>query len=360
MQRFLLAAAIAAAAPHVAAADFATPGGPLPSGLDEVVRTFDTDGASMELMLSFGTSKGGSAGHLALALRDASGVERVHSANFYADRDPAHEANHYTKALMVTVPKWEYLYGTSSTLDPKASFGLDFGEIYKRSVVGIRVFGVPASEREALAAYFDRMNADFAAGAHDTEYQRGEVKYSYTDLNCAKTVGSAFRYGAGYKELELRSAPALAVRKLKTYLDANTPSEMAMKLMREMDARGYKMDAVLYRKYPGSPYLDPHDEEPISFGNLPNRIPSMVSLDFRNDEGHYEDYDNLFASYTLHNIGRYGVAIDPATKAVAIRVTKTPMTYAEATALAAKDAEADSKGFLHRLFFPARGKRVDG
>jgi hypothetical protein len=359
MKSVFLAGAIAATILRAAAADFATPGGPAPANLDEVARTLDAEGSAMELLLSFGTSKGGSAGHLALALREPSGTEQVHSANFYADRDPAHERDRYTEALIVSVPKWEYLYGTTSSLGPKASFGLDYGEVYKRSVIGVRVYGVPPAEREALAAYLERMNADFRERARDTEYQRGEVKYSYTDLNCAKTIGSAFRYGAGYSGLEVRGAPLIALRKAKAALNANTPSEMAVNLMRELDARGYRMDAVLYRKYPGSPYVDPHDEEPIAFGKLPNRIPSVVSLDFRNDDGHFEDYDNLFASYLLHNVGRHLVVVDPQAQAVRIELTRTPMAYGDAAQRAAKDAEADSKGFLRRLLFRPRGSKVD-
>ncbi len=143
MKGMLLAGAIAVTVLRAAAADFATPGGPAPANLDEVARTLDGEGAAIELLLSFGTSKGGSAGHLALALREASGTEQVRSANFYADRDPAHERDRYTEALIVSVPKWEYLYGTTSSLGSKASFGLDYGEVYKRSVVGVRVYGVP-------------------------------------------------------------------------------------------------------------------------------------------------------------------------------------------------------------------------
>jgi hypothetical protein len=46
----------------------------------------------MELLISFGTSKGGSAGHLALAIRDqVPGDAMVYSANFYADRAREHE-----------------------------------------------------------------------------------------------------------------------------------------------------------------------------------------------------------------------------------------------------------------------------
>ena len=359
MRRASLAGAIAATALCAGAADFAMPGGPAPANLDEVARALDADGAAIELLLSFGTSKGGSAGHLALALREGSGAEQVRSANFYADRDPAHERDFYTEALIVGVPKWEYLYGTTSSLGPKASFGLDYGEVYKRSVVALRVFGVPLAERAALAAYLDRMNADYRTRARDTEYQRGEVKYGYTDLNCAKTIGSAFRYGAGYEGIDIRTAPLASFRKAKAALNANTPSEMAVMLMRELAARGYAMDAVLYRKYPASPYVDPHEKERVAFKDLPNRIPSAISLDFRNDEGAYEDYDNLFASYLLHNLGRYAVVVDAHTKALRIDSTRAPMTYGDAARLAAKDAEADSKGFLSRLLFRPRGSRVD-
>ena len=45
----------------------------------------------MELLISYGTSKGGSAGHLALAIRDqVPGDDLVYTANFYADRTPEH------------------------------------------------------------------------------------------------------------------------------------------------------------------------------------------------------------------------------------------------------------------------------
>ena len=133
---------------NAAAADFGTPGGPEPANIDEIVDVLRQDPYDLELLISYGTSKGGSAGHLALAIRDqASGEDMVYSANFYADRTPAHEKDYYTGDLMVRIPKQEYLFGTTSSLDPKASFGLDFGEIYKRSVIGVRVYGVPAGRR---------------------------------------------------------------------------------------------------------------------------------------------------------------------------------------------------------------------
>ncbi|HZZ92232.1 MAG TPA: hypothetical protein VFE23_06700 [Usitatibacter sp.] len=358
MERLLatVAALILCGSAHCA--PFAMPGGPEPTKVAETSTQLAADGATLELMLSFGTSKGGSAGHLALGLRDeASGEERVHSANFYADRDEKHERDFLASPLILSIPKMQYLYGTSSSLGPKASFGLDYGEVYKRTVVGIRVQGVPPQERAAIAAYLERMNRDFLARSRDTEYQRGEVVYGYTDLNCAKTIGSAFRFGAGYPALEIRAAPLLSVRKAKAALNANTPSEMAMQILRELDARGYAMHAVLYRKHPGSAYVDPHDEDAVAFGKLPNRFPSAISLDFRNDERAYEDYDNLYAMYLLRKLLRDTVSVDPATHV--LRVESSPsLGYREAARIAALQAEADSKNFLRRVLFRPSGERI--
>ena len=355
-----LAGALLAFALPAAGADFAMPGGPVPSNVDAIEAQLARDGHDMELLISFGTSKGGSAGHLALALRDAGADDAVvYSANFYADRDPRHADDFYTDDLMTRVPKKEYLFGTSSSLGPKASFGLDYGEVYKRSVVAIRVSGVPAEERAALAAYFARINDDYHRRAAKTEYHDGEIKYDYFHLNCAKTIGAAFKYGAGYKDLDVTSAAIFTRRRVAALANANIPTEMAIKLVEQWNARGYTMDAVLYRKYRGSPYVDPHDEEKIAFRNLPNRFPSVKSLDFTNDEGAYEDYDNLYAMYLLHNMGRYAVRVDGAAQKLEIDVELAPLSFADAKALAQRDAEADSKGFLRRLLFRPKGTRVD-
>lgn len=345
---------------NAVAAEFGHPGGPEPANLDEVAGSLRADPYDMELLISFGTSKGGSAGHLALALRGAApdGDDLVYSANFYADRDPAHDKDHYTAELMTRIPKLEYLYRTSSTLDPKAAFGLDFGEVYKRSVVGIRVYGVPQAERNAIAAFFGRINEDYGKRARGTEYHNGEIVYEYMHFNCAKTIGSAFRFGASYKELEVKSPPFLPGRKLASVIHANLPTEMAMKLMKAWDARGYRMDVVLYRKSPGSTYVDPLERENGAFGNLPNRFPSVISLDFRNDQGGYQDYDNLLAMYLLNNMARHVVGVNAATRRLEVETRPEPMPYARAFALAAEAADADSKGFLRRLLFKPRGQAI--
>lgn len=358
---FLAATVLAASTPCASAAEFATPGGPEPAGIARVSDLLHQAPYDLELLISFGTSNGGSAGHLALSLRGAApdGDDLVYSANFYADREPEHARDFYTDELMIRVPKMEYLYRTSSSLGEKAQFGLDFGEAYKRSVAGVRVYGVPVREKEALAAYFGRINDDYHRRARDTEYHDGEVKYGYLALNCAKTVGSAFKYGAGYRELPISSPKLLPNRRVTKALNANTPSAMAMALMREFEARGYRMEVVLYRKYPDSGYVDPHEEKKVAFRDLPNRFPSVISLDFRNDDRAYEDYDNLFAMYLLQDMKRYEVRIDPRDKRLEVAETATPMPYRKAAERAAADAESDSKGFLRRLLFPHKGTRID-
>jgi hypothetical protein len=351
LARRALAAATLLAAALCSAADFGTPGGPPPGRLDEVFEQLRADPYDIELMLSFGTSKGGSAGHLALALREPGAADDiVYSTNFYADRSPEHAQGFYTDALMIAVPKKEYLYGTQSSLGPTASFGLDYGEVYKRSVIGIRVDGVPQSERDALRAFFARLNADYRAKAPSTTYHGAEITYDYMNLNCAKTIGAAFRHGAGYDTLEVRDPLPLAgaVRAIAA-VSANIPTEMAMKLMRQWQARGYGMNVVLYHKWPHSPYADPHDDPPRAFAALPDRFPSVLSLDFRADAGQYEDEDNLYAMYLLRFLAQHALSIDAATQSLQLQTNANRLPFAQADAQARSAAQDESKLLLRRL-----------
>ncbi len=346
-------------AAHAAAADFGTRGGPEPANIDEIADVLRQDPYDLELLISYGTSKGGSAGHLALAIRDlVSSDDMVYSANFYADRTPKHEKGFYTDDLMVRIPKKEYLFRTTSSLGDNAAFGLDFGEIYKRSVVGVRVYGVPAMEKETLAAYFRRINDDYHNRARDTEYHKGEVRYDYLRLNCAKTIGAGFKYGAGYRDLDVTSAKLLSRRKVVAAANANIPTEMAMKLIEEWNRRGYRLDVVWYRKYNGSTYVDPHEDEKVAFKDLPNRFPSVLSRDFRKEQDRYEDPDNLFAMYVLYNLAKYSVQVDDQTKLLEIGKSKHPMPYPEAALLAAKSAQTDSENFRRRLGSPSSGRVI--
>lgn len=351
LRRALAAAALLGAALCAAAAGFGEPGGPPPAGLAQAFATLREQPYDMELLLSFGTSKGGSAGHLALALREpGSEDDTVYSANFYADRDPKHAQGFYTDALMIAVPKQQYLYGTQSVLGPTASFGLDFGEVYKRSVIGIRVAGVPQAERDALRAFFARLNDDYHAKAPSTPYHRGEISYDYMNLNCAKTIGAAFRHGAGYDTLEVRDPlPLSAAVRAIAAVSANIPTEMALKLVGQWQARGYTMDVVLYRKWPHSPWKDPHDDPPVAFSALPDRFPSVLSLDFRVDEGQYEDEDNLYAMYLLRYLSRWALQIDPDTQALQLQPNPEALPYPRADAQAREAARAEGKNLLRRL-----------
>ena len=331
----------------------------MPANLGAIAQLLRQDPYDLELLISYGTSKGGSAGHLALALRDAApGDDLVYSANFYADRDPGHEQHFYTDALMVAVPKLEYLYGTRSSIGDKASFGLDFGEAYKRSVIGVRVFGVPVAEKRALAAFFGRVNDDFRARASNTPYHYGEIKYGYLDLNCAKTIGMGFSIGAGYKDLEVKAVNQLLGSRVVAAANANVPTEMAMKLLAAWHARGYGLDVVLYRKYPGSGWVDPHDDDKLAFKDLPDRFPSVLSRDFRREQGQYEDADNLRAMYLLYNLGRYSVRVNGETLQLEIESRKSPMPYAQAADAAARSAGADSEAFGRRQPFQRKGVEI--
>jgi hypothetical protein len=340
-------------------ADFGSKGGPEPANVDEIANVLRQDLYDLELLISFGTSKGGSAGHLALAIRDqAPGDDRVYSANFYADRAPKHKQGFYTDDLMVGIPKNEYLFGTASSLDEKASFGLDFGEIYKRSVVGVRVYGVPAVEKEALAAFFKRINDDYHHRVARTEYHDNEIRYDYLRFNCAKAIGAGFKHGAGYNELEVTSAALLSRRTVVAAANANIPTEMALKLLKEWNARGYGLDVVLYRKYEGSTYVDPHDDEQVAFKDLPNRFPSVLSRDFRKEQGRYEDFDNLFAMYLLYNLGKYSIRVNGETMQLEIETSKHPMAYPEAARLATQSARSDGENFRRRVRFRPQGTGI--
>jgi len=343
--RGLAVALLLLLATAAAAADFGSKGGPEPANLDAFVNMLRRDTYDMELLISFGTSNGGSAGHIALAIRDdVLGDDIVYSANFYADRAPEHETSFYVTDLVTMVPKKEYLFKTTSSLGETASFGLDFGEIYKRSVIGVRVYGVPQAEKTRLVAYFERINADYRNRSWNTEYHHGEVVYGYMDLNCAKIIGVGFKYGAGYNELDVKSAPLIPLRKVKAAIKSNIPTDMAMKLFKQWNARGYAMSAVLYKKYDGSTYVDPHDAEKVAFKNLPDRFPSVLSLDFLREQGEYRDFDNLFAMHVLHGMGKYRVAVNEDTKLLELETTGRSLPYPEAVAAARKSARADSRG----------------
>ena len=339
------------------ASDFGSKGGAEPANIEGFSEKLRESSYDLELLISYGTSKGGSAGHLALNVRnEATDEETVYSANFYADRAEKHAEGYYNTDLMLSIPKAEYLFKTTSSLGETALFGLDFGEIYKRSLIGIRVYDVPVEERAALIAYFQRINDDYHQKTENTEYHDGEIKYDYLRLNCAKTIASAFKYGAGYDDLEVSSAKLLSKRRVVVAAKANSPAEIAMKLVKEWDARNYPIDVVFYKKFSASSYIDPREDEKIAFKDLPDRFPSVLSRDFRRDD--YRDFDNLYAMYLLYNLARYSVRVNVETELIEIDRSKTPMPYEKAAASAEEWARSDSRGFFLRHLFKPKGKRI--
>ena len=200
--------------------------------------------------------------------------------------------------------------------------------------------------QEAIAAFFRRINDDYHSRVATTEYHDGEIKYDYLLLNCAKTIGSAFKYGTGYRNLEITNTRLSPRRKLASAVNANTPTGMATRLVDEWHRRGYRMDVVYYRKFNGSRYVDPHEEEKVAFKDLPNRFPSVLSRDFRREQQRYKDFDNLFAMYLFSNLAKYRVGVDDETKLLAIEEVKNPMGYVEAARVATESARSDSRRFL--------------
>ena len=109
------------------------------------------------------------------------------------------------------------------------------------------------------------------------------------------------------------------------------------------------MDVVLYKKWPHSSWADPHDDPPTAFAALPDRFPSVRSLDFRADEGQYEDEDNLYLMHLLRRLSRHALVIDGGTQRLLLVRSAATLPYAEASAQARIAAREQSKGALRRL-----------
>jgi hypothetical protein len=329
------------------AAEIGHPGGPEPEGLPELVRTLQNDNYSAELLISFATSKSGAAGHLALSVRDPeTSEETVYSANFYADgeHDPQ---KYYTDNIIFIAPKYEYLYGTKSTVSDKACFGLDFGETYKRAVIGIRLFGLSPEQISGIRSFYTRLNEDYRKGAKNTDYHRGNVIYDYMNLNCAKTVIMAMKHGAGYKNLKIKGNTFLSQNFLVKPFVAHTPSGTAVSILHELAQHDIKADVVLYKRFENSTYK-PHGEE-LSFKDMPNRFPSVPSLDYLEGSESFEDSSNLYAIFLFYNLGRYSFAIDE-NNSIHIDNQKKPMPFAMAQLQALRESRRKSKNVIRRAF----------
>lgn len=342
-------------------AEFGHKNGPDIANIDEMMTTSRQEDYSVELLISFGTSKGGSAGHLAIAVKDQiPGDDLVYSANFYADRSEAHAHGYYTENIMAIIPKSEYLFKTTSCLGEDGAFGLDMGEVFKRSVIGIRINGLSSESIDKMTKFFHQMNADYKRRATDTDYHKGEIIYSYTNLNCAKTVAYGVKYGLGFDGLRVNGTSFWSSLNPIAPLKANIPTETALRIIRETAQAGCTFETVIYKKYQHSTYVNPHEVENGQFKDMMNRFPSVLSLDFKLDQGAYEDYDNLYAMNLFYNLGRRSIVVDEDTQLLKVEFEKTPMSYDEAHEAAHKSALDDKKHLARRLIFRAWGVQLGG
>jgi hypothetical protein len=339
---------------------FGHKGGPDIENIGEINELLRQQPYDLELLLSFGTSRGGSAGHLAVAVRDReTSDDLVYSANFYADLDPKHAKGYYNENLIIIVPKTEYLFKTSSSLGPDASFGLDMGEIYKRSVIGIRINGVQPRVKDGLRAFFQRLNSDFHDRKSNTDYHHSPIVYGYMDLNCAKTVGLAFKYGGGLDDLPIKGASFWSRLNPFSAAKANLPTEMAVQLIEAFARLNCTFDVVLYKKWAGSTYVDHLEGSGVMYKDLPNRFPSVLSLDYMENQGSYEDYHNLFAMYLFYYLGRYSIVLNGENRRLEIEHKREPDGYAKARVKADESAEKDKKHLVRRLLFRAWGIKLE-
>ncbi|PCJ18974.1 MAG: hypothetical protein COB02_09580 [Candidatus Cloacimonadota bacterium] len=329
---------------------FGFPRGPEIKNVDQIIDTLKKDSYNLELLISFGTSNGGSAGHLALSVRDPQTDEEiVHSANFYADRSDEHSYGYYTDDLIVAVPKKEYIFGVHSTLSEDASFGLDFGEIFKRSLIGIRIYGVTPEEIEGINNFYKEINQDFHDKKSKTRYERGEVVYDYMKLNCAKSVAQALHFGANFKKIKIKGNTIISAIPGSKYILSHVPTQTTLDIMKKLNKKGKTFDVILYKKYENSEFAD-HDHPDQKFKDLQNRFPSVKSLDFYSGSTEFEDYDNLFAMNLFYELGKYSIHISNISHAAEFSKEKEAMSYKEALKIAKKKATASSKSIARRLF----------
>jgi|GEM_PF-519895 hypothetical protein len=327
---------------------FGHPGGPAIQGVDKVISMLREDPYQLEILMSFGTSTGGAAGHLALSIRDPqTNEETVHSANFYADRTEEHSGGHYVDDVVMAIPKKEYIFGVKSSISKDASFGLDYGEIFKRSLVGVRLNGLTIEEVRSIQAFYQQVNQDYRERRDDTDYFRGEVVYDYMNFNCAKSVALALKHGGGISEVKVKGNHILGNTPYLKMIFAHTPTSTTMNILKVAQERNWDVSAVLYKRFEGSTYLD-HESE-TEFKDLPNRFPSFKSLDYFQGSKNFEDWDNLYAMNLLYELGKFSFVISAAQQRVLLEKQKNPTSLSEAVEIARQAASKKSKNVLRRL-----------
>ncbi|MCG6535248.1 MAG: hypothetical protein L7F78_11275, partial [Syntrophales bacterium LBB04] len=98
----------------------------------------------------------------------------------------------------------------------------------------------------------------------------------------------------------------------------------------------------------------------LMYKDLPNRFPSVLSLDYLEGQGHYEDYQNLYAMYLFYNLGKYSIVLDGARRHLKVEARKEPDPYTLAKTKAHESATKDKKHLLRRLVFRSWGVKLGG
>ena len=116
---------------------------------------------------------------------------------------------------------------------------------------------------------------------------------------------------------------------------------------------------VLYRKYGGSTWVDPHEEEKVAFKDLPNRFPSVLSRDFRKEAGAVRGLRQPLRDVpVLQPREARRSAWTAPRRRLEIARTKVPLAYPEAARLAARSARSDSENYGRKAGFRPEGTRI--
>ena len=138
------------------------------------------------------------------------------------------------------------------------------------------------------------------------------------NLNCATTIGLAFKYGAGLDDLPIKGTSLLSRLNFVSVTKANLPhgnghpahQDPCRSQLHLRCGAVQEMDRLDLRRSVG--------RRGKMFKDLPNRFPSVLSLDYLENQGSYEDYHNLFAMYLLYYMGRYSIVLNGETRRLEI------------------------------------------
>ena len=314
------------------------------NGIEEVIKAEENDDYDFEILISYGMFFGGSAGHAALILKNPdSGKPMAYSGNFYSDsetniwgrryQDPE---NFYDGENMVDITTKEmYLYKTSSNHGKGASFGIEYGAIYRRHLYGLR-FHQPNRTEEwndkllNVQKFLGWMNEDF--------WNRDKVGYkkktglsfkyySIEELNCASVLGAALEY-AFDTHFDLLTT-VMTGRREGGVFDTDTPLTLTNALMRYFSSQGVGVTGVLYKRLPGNAYVHRMQDEFTPTFKMQNRFPSGANWDYMRPKDRYIGPHDLYMASLFRRIMVRKVFFDEPSKAVDINCFDSSLTAAE-------------------------------